>query len=103
MSATGSTSSSPQRLTAVGSESGVVNVYDADALEVGGGGGQVFLLPLAARSTKKDFTRIIYFRFSAPPFPRSAHTTSCVQYTYAGLKEIRRFTTVQREFDPSPA
>ncbi|CAM9257503.1 unnamed protein product [Pylaiella littoralis] len=35
MSATGSTSSSPQRLTAVGSESGVVNVYDADALETG--------------------------------------------------------------------
>ncbi|CAM9313703.1 unnamed protein product [Ectocarpus sp. 12 AP-2014] len=31
----GPTSSSPQRLTAVGSDSGVVNVYDADALETG--------------------------------------------------------------------
>ncbi|CAM9279963.1 unnamed protein product [Ectocarpus sp. 13 AM-2016] len=31
----GPTSSSPQRLTAVGSDSGVVNIYDADALETG--------------------------------------------------------------------
>ncbi len=35
MSTTGSTSASPRRLTAVGSDSGVVNVYDAAALEVG--------------------------------------------------------------------
>eukprot|EP00903_Cladosiphon_okamuranus_P020562 g18874.t1 len=35
MSTTGSSSSSPRRLTAIGSDSGVVNVYDADAVETG--------------------------------------------------------------------
>lgn len=59
MSTTGSTSSpSSQRLTAIGSDSGVVNVYDADALEVGAGRHFVFAY---------DTCVVVYFHTPSRP------------------------------------